>query len=112
MRALRDGVRCDSDSVAGLDQRSGRTGSNSGGEPRRWYGALFDAVYTACRDKHAGLDWGQEPVRKAIILLSDGDDNQSRVYLSEAIKECQRSEDPDLLDQHQLDPRRRGAATR
>ena len=53
--------------------------------------ALFDAVYTACRDKLLS-ERGQEPVRKAIILLSDGDDNQSRVYLNEAIKECQRAE--------------------
>ncbi len=35
---------------------------------------------------------GPEPVRKAIILISDGDDNQSRVYLPEAIKECERAE--------------------
>ncbi len=54
--------------------------------------ALFDAVYTACRDKLLDVSRGQEPVRKAIILLSDGDDNQSRVYLDEAIKECQRAE--------------------
>ncbi|HUV68674.1 MAG TPA: VWA domain-containing protein [Terracidiphilus sp.] len=54
--------------------------------------ALFDAVYTACRDKMLDESRGQEPVRKALILLSDGDDNQSRVYLSEAIKMCQRSE--------------------
>ncbi len=54
--------------------------------------ALFDAVYTACRDKLLDSSRGQEPVRKAIILLSDGDDNQSRVYLTEAIKECQRAE--------------------
>jgi len=54
--------------------------------------ALFDAVYTACRDKLLDESRGQEPVRKAIILLSDGDDNQSRVYLNEAIKECQRAE--------------------
>ena len=53
--------------------------------------ALYDAVYSACRDKLLTAR-GQEPVRKAIILLSDGDDNQSRVYLNEAIKECQRSE--------------------
>ena len=53
--------------------------------------ALYDAVYSACRDKLLTAR-GQEPVRKAIILLSDGDDNQSRVYLSEAIKECQRAE--------------------
>jgi len=54
--------------------------------------ALFDAVYTACRNKLLDESRGQEPVRKAIILLSDGDDNQSRVYLPEAIKECQRAE--------------------
>jgi VWFA-related protein len=54
--------------------------------------ALFDAVYTACRDKLLGASRGQEPVRKAMILLSDGDDNQSRVHLDEAIKMCQRSE--------------------
>ena len=53
--------------------------------------ALYDAVYSACRDKLLTAR-GQEPVRKAIILLSDGDDNQSRVYLNEAIKECQRAE--------------------
>jgi VWFA-related protein len=53
--------------------------------------ALYDAVYTACRDKLL-TERGPEPVRKAMILISDGDDNQSRVYLSEAIKECQRAE--------------------
>ncbi len=53
--------------------------------------ALFDAVYVACRDK-LGTSRGPEPVRKAIILISDGEDNQSRVYLSEAIKECERAE--------------------
>jgi len=54
--------------------------------------ALYDAVYTACSDKLLDASRGQEPVRKAIILLSDGEDDQSRVYLSEAIKECQRAE--------------------
>ena len=53
--------------------------------------ALFDAVYTACRDKLL-TERGPEPVRKAMILISDGDDNQSRVYLPEAIKECERAE--------------------
>ena len=53
--------------------------------------ALFDAVYTACRDKLL-TERGPEPVRKAIILISDGDDNQSRVYLNEAIKECERAD--------------------
>jgi Ca-activated chloride channel homolog len=54
--------------------------------------ALFDAVYTACRDKLLDVSRGQEPVRKAMVLLSDGDDNQSRVHPDEAIKECQRAE--------------------
>lgn len=54
--------------------------------------ALFDAVYTACRDKLLDVSRGQEPVRKALILISDGDDNQSRVHPDEAIKMCQRAE--------------------
>ena len=53
--------------------------------------ALFDAVYTACRDKLLP-ERGREPVRKAMILISDGDDNQSRVRPDEAIKMCERSE--------------------
>src|SRR6202167_619167 len=53
--------------------------------------ALFDAVYTACRDKLLS-ERGQEPVRKAMILISDGDDNQSRVRPDEVIKECERAE--------------------
>ena len=54
--------------------------------------ALFDAVYTACRDKLLDISRGQEPVRKAMILISDGDDNQSRVHPDEAIKMCQRAD--------------------
>jgi Ca-activated chloride channel family protein len=54
--------------------------------------ALFDAVYGACRDKLLDAATGQEPVRRAIVLISDGDDNQSHAYLTDAIKECQRAE--------------------
>jgi VWFA-related protein len=54
--------------------------------------AMFDAVYTGCRDKLLDVSRGQEPVRKAMVLISDGDDNQSRVHLDEAIKMCQRAE--------------------
>jgi VWFA-related protein len=54
--------------------------------------ALFDAVYTACRDKLLDASRGVEPVRKAMILISDGDDNQSRVRPDEAIKMCERAE--------------------
>jgi len=54
--------------------------------------AMYDAVYTACKTKLLDSSRGQEPVRKAMILISDGDDNQSRVHLDEAIKMCQRAE--------------------
>jgi VWFA-related protein len=54
--------------------------------------AMYDAVYTACRDKLLDVARGQEPVRKAMILISDGDDNQSRVHPDEAIKMCERAE--------------------
>ena len=54
--------------------------------------ALFDAVYSACRDKLLDVSRGQEPVRKAMVLISDGEDNQSHAYLDDAIKECQRAE--------------------
>ena len=54
--------------------------------------ALFDAVYTGCRDKLLDASRGQEPVRRAMILVSDGNDNQSRAYVDDAIKMCQRAE--------------------
>src|SRR5580658_7914380 len=53
--------------------------------------ALYDAVYSACRDKLLTAR-GQEPVRKAIVLVSDGDDNQSHAYLEDAVKECHRAD--------------------
>ncbi len=53
--------------------------------------ALYDAVYSACRDKLL-TSRGQEPVRKMIVLISDGDDDQSHAYLNDAIKECQRAD--------------------
>ncbi len=54
--------------------------------------ALFDAVYTACRDKLLDLSRERQPVRRALVLVSDGDDNQSHAYLDDAIKECQRAQ--------------------
>jgi Ca-activated chloride channel homolog len=53
--------------------------------------ALYDAVYSACRDKLLTAR-GQEPVRKAIVLVSDGNDNQSHAYLEDAIRECHRAD--------------------
>jgi VWFA-related protein len=53
--------------------------------------ALFDAIYYACRDKLMTPP-GRGPMRKAIILLTDGEDNQSRVTREEAIEMAQRAE--------------------
>lgn len=52
--------------------------------------ALYDAVYSACRDKLLPLQETIE-IRKAIILISDGDDNQSHTDLDDAVKMCQRA---------------------
>jgi len=53
--------------------------------------ALYDAIYFACRDKLMKAP-KSTPVRRAIILLSDGDDNQSHVTREEAIEMAQRAE--------------------
>ncbi len=53
--------------------------------------ALFDALYFACRDKLMKAPQ-KGPTRRAIILLSDGDDNQSHVTREEAIEMAQRAE--------------------
>ena len=53
--------------------------------------ALYDSLYTGCHDKMLTATINHEPARKAIILISDGDDNQSHAYLDDAIKECQRA---------------------
>ena len=53
--------------------------------------ALYDALYYACRDKL--LKKAQNgPTRRAIILLSDGEDNLSHVTREEAIEMAQRAE--------------------
>ncbi|MFY9559015.1 MAG: VWA domain-containing protein [Terriglobales bacterium] len=52
--------------------------------------AIYDAIYKACKEKlHERSD---RPVRKAIIVLSDGEDNQSEVTRAQAIEMAQRSE--------------------
>ena len=53
--------------------------------------AMFDAIYYACRDKLLKESAGMA-TRKAIILLSDGEDNQSRVTREEAVEMAQRAE--------------------
>ncbi len=53
--------------------------------------ALYDAVYRACKEKFL-KDRPDRPVRKAIIIVSDGEDNQSEVSKAQAIEMAQRSE--------------------
>ncbi|MFY9740665.1 MAG: VWA domain-containing protein [Candidatus Sulfotelmatobacter sp.] len=53
--------------------------------------AMYDALYFACRDKLLKKPQNG-PTRRAIILLSDGDDNQSHVTREEAIEMAQRAE--------------------
>ena len=53
--------------------------------------AMYDALYFACRDKLLKQEQ-TGPLRRAIILLSDGDDNQSHVTREEAIEMAQRAE--------------------
>ena len=53
--------------------------------------AMYDALYYACRDKLMKHEQ-TGPVRRAIILLSDGDDNSSHVTREESIEMAQRAE--------------------
>jgi VWFA-related protein len=53
--------------------------------------AMFDALYFSCRDKLLKHEQNG-PLRRAIILLSDGDDNSSHVTREEAIEMAQRAE--------------------
>ncbi|MGP8260022.1 MAG: VWA domain-containing protein [Acidobacteriaceae bacterium] len=53
--------------------------------------ALFDAIYATCKDQMLTLR-DTEPVRKTIVLVSDGVDNYSHAREEDAIKECQRAD--------------------
>jgi Ca-activated chloride channel family protein len=53
--------------------------------------AMYDALYFACRDKLL-KEQQSGPTRRAVILLSDGDDNQSHVTREESIEMAQRAE--------------------
>jgi len=52
---------------------------------------MYDALYYACRDKLMKHP-DKVAIRRAIILLSDGEDNQSRVSRDEAVQMAQRAE--------------------
>jgi Ca-activated chloride channel homolog len=53
--------------------------------------AMYDALYFACRDKLLKTQHNT-PTRRAIVLLTDGEDNQSHVTREEAIDMAQRAE--------------------
>ncbi len=53
--------------------------------------ALYDAIYHACRDKLL-KERPDHPMRKAIIVVSDGEDNQSEYTRAQAIEMAQRAE--------------------
>src|SRR5579875_1141590 len=53
--------------------------------------SLFDSLYKTCRDQMLTLK-DDNPVRRALVLVSDGDDDYSRAHESDAIKMCQRAE--------------------
>jgi VWFA-related protein len=74
--------------TANLDKlASGINGMKSNGGT-----ALYDAIYKACRDQMLPVHANQS-LRKTIVLLSDGHDNQSHFPTSlEAVRECQRAE--------------------
>jgi Ca-activated chloride channel family protein len=52
--------------------------------------ALYDAIYYACQSKLAKEQ--DRPVRRAIIVVSDGEDNQSEVTAMQAIEMAERAE--------------------
>src|SRR5438128_1848541 len=53
--------------------------------------ALYDAVYFACRDK-LQQDQPRHKFRRAVIIASDGDDNQSRVTRDQALEMAQKAD--------------------
>jgi VWFA-related protein len=55
--------------------------------------ALWDAVYLACKEKllKQNEDGNNRTLRKALVVVSDGDDNQSRVTRQQAYDMAQRS---------------------
>ena len=52
--------------------------------------ALYDAVYSSCKEKMLKDD-SDRPVRRALIIVSDGEDNQSEHTLGQAIYMAERA---------------------
>lgn len=53
--------------------------------------ALYDALFFACQDK-LGKDQPLDKFRRAIIIVSDGDDNQSRKTRDQALEMAQKAD--------------------
>lgn len=53
--------------------------------------ALYDAIFYACRDRLI-RDQPRHKFRRAIIIVSDGDDNQSRVTRDQALELAQKAD--------------------
>jgi VWFA-related protein len=53
--------------------------------------ALYDSIYYACRDK-LPEDWPPEQFRRALVIIGDGDDNQSTVTREMALEMAHKAE--------------------
>ncbi len=53
--------------------------------------AFYDAVYFACREK-LQKDQPRDKFRRALIIVTDGDDNQSRVTRDQALEMAQKAD--------------------
>src|SRR5271157_1133492 len=53
--------------------------------------SLYDAIYFACRDK-LSQDQPRYKFRRAIVIISDGDDNQSRYTRDQALEMAQKAD--------------------
>ncbi len=53
--------------------------------------AMYDAIFFACRDKLM-LDQPRYKFRRAMVVLSDGDDNQSRYTREQALEMAQKAD--------------------
>ena len=53
--------------------------------------AMYDAIYQACRDKLA-KEQPRDKFRRAMVIVSDGDDNQSQVSRDQALEMAQKAD--------------------
>ncbi len=53
--------------------------------------SLYDAIFYACRDK-LQMDQPRDKFRRAMVIVSDGEDNQSRVTRDQALEMAQKAD--------------------